>query len=89
MYVNNTDKENFSIAIYPNPTKESLILAIYDKMRQEASASYSVRKPNASSLQHFHHMIAELEEFQYRYRFFNLDILEISRSFPRSYRVAQ
>ena len=28
MYVNNTDKANFSIAIYPNPTKESLNIAI-------------------------------------------------------------
>lgn len=74
---------------YHYPTKESLILAIYEKMRQEASESYSVRKPNASSLQHFHHMIAELEEFQYRYRFFNLDILEISRSFPQVGKIMQ
>ena len=67
---------------YHYHTKEDLILAIYDKMRKEASESYGTRKQNASSLQHFHSMITELEEFQYRYRFFNLDVLEISRSFP-------
>ncbi|GAA0879240.1 hypothetical protein GCM10009119_22080 [Algoriphagus jejuensis] len=67
---------------YHYHTKEDLLLAIYDKMRDEASETYSVREPNSSSLQHFQHMVSGLEEFQYRYRFFNLDVLEISRSFP-------
>ncbi|GAB3227680.1 TetR/AcrR family transcriptional regulator [Algoriphagus aestuariicola] len=67
---------------YHYHTKEDLILAIYEKMRLEASESYGTRKPHTSSFEHFHRMISELEEFQYRYRFFNLDVLEISRSFP-------
>jgi AcrR family transcriptional regulator len=67
---------------YHYRTKEELLLAIYDKMRAEASEAYSTKKPNSSSLEHFHRMVLELEEFQYRYRFFNLDVLEISRSFP-------
>ncbi len=68
---------------YHYRTKEELVRAIYDKMREDASESYTVRKSNTSSLEHFHRMISELEEFQYRYRFFNLDVLEISRSFPQ------
>ncbi len=68
---------------YHYHTKEDLILAIYDRMREDASESYSTRVPNTSSLRHFHRMVSELEEFQYRYRFFNLDVLEISRSFPQ------
>lgn len=68
---------------YHYRTKEELLLAIYDKMRAEASEAYGTKKPNSSSLEHFHRMVLELEEFQYRYRFFNLDVLEISRSFPQ------
>ena len=74
---------------YHYHTKEDLILSIYDKMRQEASESYGTRRPNTTSFQHFHRMISELEEFQYRYRFFNLDVLEISRSFPNVSRKIQ
>ncbi|WP_026969318.1 TetR/AcrR family transcriptional regulator [Algoriphagus terrigena] len=68
---------------YHYRTKEELLLAIYDKMRGDASEAYTSRKPNTSSLEHFHRMVSELEEFQYRYRFFNLDVLEITRSFPQ------
>lgn len=68
---------------YHYHTKEDLLLAIYDKMRGDASEAYTSRKANTSSLEHFHRMISELEEFQYRYRFFNLDVLEITRSFPQ------
>ncbi|MBN7809954.1 TetR/AcrR family transcriptional regulator [Algoriphagus sp. H41] len=67
---------------YHYHTKEDLLLAIYDKMRAEASEAYTIRESNISSLMHFQRMVAGLEEFQYRYRFFNLDVLEISRSFP-------
>lgn len=68
---------------YHYRTKEELLLAIYDKMRADASEAYTSRKPKISSLEHFHRMVSELEEFQYRYRFFNLDVLEITRSFPQ------
>ena len=68
---------------YHYRTKEELLLAIYDRMRTEASEAYGAKNPNSSSLEHFHRMVSELEEFQYRYRFFNLDVLEISRSFPQ------
>lgn len=68
---------------YHYHTKEDLLLAIHEKMRKEASEAYSIRKTNTTSIQHFHDMITELENFQYRYRFFNLDVLEITRSYPR------
>ncbi len=74
---------------YHYHTKEDLVFAIYEKMRLEASQSYTMRKPNTSSLGHFHLMISELEEFQYRYRFFNLDVLEISRSFTGINKIIQ
>lgn len=66
---------------YHYPTKEALMLAIYDRIRDDASEMYT-RQPGISSLEQFHQMIVDLEAFQYRYRFFNLDVLEIVRSFP-------
>lgn len=67
---------------YHYNTKETLILAIYKQMRREMSDSYMSRKEYSTSLEHFHHLLMQLEAFQLKYRFFNLDVLEITRSFP-------
>jgi AcrR family transcriptional regulator len=67
---------------YHYNTKEDIILAIYDKMRSEMTESYGSRKEGASAIEQFHILIQQLEEFQYKYRFFNLDVLEVTRSFP-------
>src|SRR5690606_13919248 len=64
-------------------TKEALLLAIYKQMRNEMSDSYLSRKEHSTALEHFHHLLIQLEAFQLKYRFFNLDVLEISRSFPK------
>lgn len=74
---------------YHYHTKEDLLLAIHEKMRKEASEAYSTRKTKTTSIQHFHHMITYLEDFQYKYRFFNLDVLEITRSYPRVNKMIQ
>lgn len=68
---------------YHYNTKEVLLLAIYKQMRKEMSDSYLSRKAHSSALEHFHHLLIQLEAFQLKYRFFNLDVLEISRSFPK------
>jgi AcrR family transcriptional regulator len=74
---------------YHYKTKEDMILAIYKKMRKEMSESYGDRKPGVSSMEHFHLLLIQLEDFQYRYRFFNMDVLEISRSYPKTRRLLQ
>ncbi len=74
---------------YHYKTKEDLLLGIYEKMRLDISESYQVSGVFNSSLEHFHKLLVELEEFQYRYRFFNLDVLEISRTFPQVKQIIQ
>ena len=68
---------------YHYKTKEEIILAIYDRMRDEMSDYFITRKANSSSIEHVHLLLIQLEEFQYKYRFINLDVLEITRAFPR------
>ncbi|PZX59124.1 TetR family transcriptional regulator [Algoriphagus ratkowskyi] len=68
---------------YHYKTKEDIILAIYDKMREEMSDYFVARKENISPIEHVHLLLLQLEEFQYRYRFMNLDVLEITRAYPK------
>lgn len=68
---------------YHYKTKEDLLLAIYKKMRKEMSDSYHSRNNYSTALEHFHHLLIQLEAFELKYRFFNLDVLEIFRSFPK------
>ena len=68
---------------YHYKNKEVLLLAIYKEMRSEMSNSYLLREEYSTAFEHFHRLLAHLERFQYKYRFFNLDVLEISRSYPK------
>lgn len=68
---------------YHYKTKEDLLLAIYKSMRNEMSDSYVSRKEYSTALEHFHHLLIQLEAFQLKYRFFNLDVLEITRAFQK------
>lgn len=68
---------------YHYKTKEDLLIAIHGKMREEMNALYNSQLVNSSAIENFHLFLLQFEEFQYRYRFFNLDVLEISRSFPK------
>ena len=68
---------------YHYKNKEEVLLAIYKQMRNEMSSTYLSRKEYSTSLEYFHRLLIRLEAFQLKYRFFNLDVLEISRSFPK------
>ncbi len=74
---------------YHYKTREEIVLAIYKRMRKEMSEAYGGRKAGISSLEHFHLLLLHLEEFQYKYRFFNLDVLEVSRSYPSVNQIIQ
>ncbi|PZX47572.1 TetR/AcrR family transcriptional regulator [Algoriphagus chordae] len=68
---------------YHYKTKEDIILAIYDKMRDEMSEYFVAKKEETSPIERVHLLLIQLEEFQYRYRFMNLDVLEITRAYPK------
>ncbi|MDN5202150.1 TetR/AcrR family transcriptional regulator [Fulvivirgaceae bacterium BMA10] len=68
---------------YHFKNKEELIRAIYEQMRNEMSVAYTLDDVQNVSLIHFHQLLLRLESFQHRYKFFNLDVLEISRKFPK------
>lgn len=68
---------------YHYNNKEKILLAIYKQMRNEMSISYGSRREFSTSLEHFHRLLMQLEVFQLKYRFFTMDVLEISRSFPK------
>ncbi|SFT90472.1 DNA-binding transcriptional regulator, AcrR family [Algoriphagus locisalis] len=74
---------------YHYKTKEDLLVAIYQKMRKEMTALYESQEEDYSALENFHLLLIQFEEFQYRYRFFNLDVLEITRSFPELSKLLQ
>jgi len=68
---------------YHYKNKEALLLAIYKQMRDEMSDSYTSADPTTGSFEQIHRLLLHLESFQYKFRFFNLDVLEISRSYPK------
>ena len=69
---------------YHYPNKESLVLAIYEQMREDVSGLYEGREQlMLNPIMHFHKLLIRLEEVQEVYSFFNYDILEISRKFPK------
>ncbi|AGA77528.1 TetR/AcrR family transcriptional regulator [Echinicola vietnamensis] len=67
---------------YHYKNREAILLAIYKQMRKEMGASYEIATGSTSSFADFHKLLLHLEAFQFKYRFFNQDVLEISRSYP-------
>lgn len=63
--------------------REDLMRAIYEKMRAEMSEFYFLNVKECNAFEQFHKLVLHLDEFQLKYRFFNLDVLEISRSYPK------
>ncbi|MDY7394512.1 TetR/AcrR family transcriptional regulator [Aureibaculum sp. 2210JD6-5] len=63
-------------------TKEAILLAIYKKMSKEITAYYEQEESGVNSFEKFDLLLHELELFQVKYGFFNLDIMEISRNYP-------
>ncbi|MFV0541370.1 MAG: TetR/AcrR family transcriptional regulator [Aestuariibaculum sp.] len=74
---------------YHFKTKEDLLLAIYEQMRTQMSQSYLTDKGDISSFEHFHKLLLYLEYFHLKYSFFNVDVLEISRMYPKINKVLQ
>src|SRR3546814_5541626 len=74
---------------YHYNNKEALLLAIYEQMLDEMSNSYLLREEYPTAFEHFYMLLAHLEQFQYKYRFFNLDVLEISRTYSPINRILQ
>ncbi|WBL41765.1 TetR family transcriptional regulator [Algoriphagus halophytocola] len=68
---------------YHYKTKEDLLVAIHGKMREEMTALYDNQQEDCSAVENLHLLLIQFEEFQYKFRFFNLDVLEITRSFPK------
>lgn len=69
---------------YHFPNKESLLFAIYEQMREEISSFYTSQDAEATNpVEHLHKLLVRLEEFQWKYKFFNLDVLEISRNYEQ------
>ncbi len=68
---------------YHYRTKEDLLLAIHKKMRKEMTESFTEREESKSSFEHFNKLLDHIERFQHKYKCFNLDVLEISRSYPQ------
>jgi AcrR family transcriptional regulator len=60
---------------YHYKNKEVLLLAIYKIMRAEMSDSYTSADPTMVSFEQIHRLLLHLESFQYKYRFFSLDVL--------------
>ncbi|GAA4297524.1 TetR/AcrR family transcriptional regulator [Aestuariibaculum suncheonense] len=67
---------------YHFPTKEDLLMGIYGEMRNEISKVYEIEDATKDPMIQFNELLLQLETFQTKYLFFNLDVLEISRNFP-------
>lgn len=68
---------------YHYNNKEALLLAIYKQMRNEMTSSYQSRSHDTNIFEHFFNLLLFLEQFQYKYRFFNQEVLEIVRNYPK------
>jgi AcrR family transcriptional regulator len=68
---------------YHFKNKETLLLAIYKQMRTEMDASYQSRDSKTNVFEYFFNLLLFLEQFQYKYRFFNQEVLEIVRAYPK------
>ncbi|MDY7396972.1 TetR/AcrR family transcriptional regulator [Aureibaculum sp. 2210JD6-5] len=68
---------------YHFPNKEALLLAIYKKMKKDASKIYDEEHILQDPFTNFNKLLLGLETFQKKYQFFNLDILEISRKYEK------
>jgi len=51
-------------------------------MTTEMSMVYPDNEPGKLTFKHFHLLLMHLEQFQLKYRFFHLDLLEITRKYP-------
>ena len=68
---------------YHYNNKEAILTAIYAQMKEEVSSYFSEVISNVDPFEQFDTILKKLDHFQTRYLFFNLDIIEISRQYPK------
>lgn len=68
---------------YHYKNKEEILHAIYARMKSEVSEYFSEIDPSLEPFRQFDKLLKKLDHFQNKYLFFNLDIIEISRQFPK------
>jgi len=68
---------------YHYKNKEEILHAIYARMKNEVSEYFSEIDPSMEPFAQFDKLLKKLDHFQNKYLFFNLDIIEISRQFPK------
>jgi AcrR family transcriptional regulator len=68
---------------YHYKNKEAILSAIYDRMKEEVSAYFSETNKSLHPFEQFNVLLKKLDHFQNKYKFFNLDVVEISRQFPK------
>jgi len=68
---------------YHYKNKEAILHAIYARMKSEVSSYFSELDPSHEPFLEFDKFLKKLDHFQSKYRFFNLDVIEISRQFPK------
>ena len=68
---------------YHYKNKEAILSAIYDRMKEEVSAYFSETNKSLHPFEQFSVLLKKLDHFQNKYKFFNLDVVEISRQFPK------
>lgn len=69
--------------------KEALLMAIYKRMKKDISKAYVEMELSENPFLHFNGLLEHLEEFHRSYSFFNLDVLEISRKYPKVNKLLQ
>lgn len=68
---------------YHYKNKEIILHAIYARMKSEVSTYFSEIDPSQEPFKQFDTLLKKLDHFQSKYLFFNLDIIEISRQYPK------
>jgi AcrR family transcriptional regulator len=68
---------------YHYKNKEEILHAIYARMKSEVTEYFSEIDPSREPFRQFDILLKKLDHFQSKYLFFNLDIIEISRQFPK------
>jgi hypothetical protein len=68
---------------YHYKNKEEILHAIYARMKNEVSEYFSEIDPAMEPFAQFDKLLKKLDHFQNKFLFFNLDIIEISRQFPK------
>ena len=68
---------------YHFPNREILLISIYKLMTKDASKVYDRIVLSENPFLYFNELLQGLEIFHNKYKFFNLDVLEISRHYPK------